>query len=209
MHTLYCSMCIRNLREYWKFEDQEIHRRSLLIHFPPLYHLWRISCLSRQPELEFLKSLWGLGTEEEEGYCTSPSGYIGWRNSFLGINSGAPYTFKNTGSEYIVTPFRVCGGKNRFFSHSIHVAKQGVSICNWTQINKSKTIRSITVRKIYWAHWKDSLPKIRNKYSLKSSCTASVPVPTFMLLWEMFILFPWSACVICCKINRWTDRGNI
>ncbi len=51
-------------------------------------------------ELEFLKSLWGLGTEEEEGYRTGPPGYIGWRNSFLGIDSGAPYTFKNTGSEY-------------------------------------------------------------------------------------------------------------
>jgi hypothetical protein len=40
----------------------------------------------------------GLGTEEEEGYRTGPPGYIGWRNSFLGIDSGAPYTFKNTGS---------------------------------------------------------------------------------------------------------------
>jgi hypothetical protein len=41
-----------------------------------------------------LKSLWGLGTEEEEGYRTGPPGYIGWRNSFLGTDSGAPYTFK-------------------------------------------------------------------------------------------------------------------
>jgi len=49
-------------------------------------------------ELEFLKSLWGLGTKEEEGYRTGPPGYIGWRNSFLGIDSGVPYTFKNTGS---------------------------------------------------------------------------------------------------------------
>ncbi len=49
-------------------------------------------------ELEFLESLWGLVTEEEEGYRTGLLGYIGWRNSFLGIDSGAPYTFKNTGS---------------------------------------------------------------------------------------------------------------
>jgi hypothetical protein len=49
-------------------------------------------------ELEFLKSLWGLGTEEEEGYRNGPPGYIGWRNSFLGIDSGAPYAFKNTDS---------------------------------------------------------------------------------------------------------------
>jgi hypothetical protein len=50
------------------------------------------------PELEFLKRLWGLGTGEDEGYRTGPPGYIGWRNSFLGIDSGAPYTFKNTSS---------------------------------------------------------------------------------------------------------------
>jgi hypothetical protein len=50
------------------------------------------------PELEFLKRLWGLGTEEEEGYRTGPPGYIGWRNSFLGIDSGTPYTYKNTSS---------------------------------------------------------------------------------------------------------------
>ncbi len=56
-----------------------------------------------EPELEFLKSLWGLGTEEEEGYSTGPPGYIGWRNSFLGIDSGAPYTFKNTGSGRFIT----------------------------------------------------------------------------------------------------------
>jgi len=29
---------------------------------------------------------------------TGPPGYIGWRNSFLGIDSWAPYTFKNTSS---------------------------------------------------------------------------------------------------------------
>jgi hypothetical protein len=54
--------------------------------------------ITQDTELEFLKSLWGLGTEEEEGYRTGSPGYIGWRNSFLGIDSGAPYTFKNTGS---------------------------------------------------------------------------------------------------------------
>jgi hypothetical protein len=55
-----------------------------------------------QSELEFLKSLWGLGTEEEEGYSTGPPGYIGWWNSFLGIDSWAPYTFKNTGSGSLI-----------------------------------------------------------------------------------------------------------
>ncbi len=37
----------------------------------------------RKTELEFLKSQWGLGTEEEEVYRTGPPGNIGWRNSFL------------------------------------------------------------------------------------------------------------------------------
>jgi hypothetical protein len=57
-----------------------------------------LDCITATPELEFLKSLWGLGTEEEQGFRTGPPGYIRWRNSFLGIDSGAPYTFKNTGS---------------------------------------------------------------------------------------------------------------
>jgi hypothetical protein len=50
------------------------------------------------PELEFLKSPWRLGTAEEEVYRTGQPGYIGWRNAFLRIDSGAPYKFKNTGS---------------------------------------------------------------------------------------------------------------
>ncbi len=47
--------------------------------------------------------------EEEEGYRTGPPGYIGWRNSFLGIDSGAPYTFKNTGYVSIALPSTVEG----------------------------------------------------------------------------------------------------
>jgi hypothetical protein len=50
-------------------------------------------------DLEFLNNLWGLGTEQEQGYRTGPLGYIGWRNSFFGIYSRSPETFKNTGSE--------------------------------------------------------------------------------------------------------------
>ncbi len=59
-----------------------------------------MTIMTGDPELEFLKSVWGLGTDEEEGYRTGPPGYIGWRNSFLGIDSGAPYTFKNKGPEW-------------------------------------------------------------------------------------------------------------
>ncbi len=70
-------------------------------------------------ELELLKSLRGLGTEEEEGYRTGPPGYIGWRNSFLAIDSGAPYTFKNSGSEQAFrTIFRIsqCFQRKVYFS---------------------------------------------------------------------------------------------
>ncbi len=75
---------------------------STIIHSFILHRLLR-------PELEFLKGLWGLGTGEEEGYRTGPPGYIRWGNSFLGIDSGAPYTFKNTSSVFLYL--------HRFFAH--------------------------------------------------------------------------------------------
>jgi hypothetical protein len=74
-------------------------------------HNWHFCNTEWLSELEFLKSLWGLGTEEEEGYRTGPPGYIGWRNSFLGIDSGAPYTFKNTGSGHGLSLFLFLAGK--------------------------------------------------------------------------------------------------
>ncbi len=43
----------------------------------------------KRPTGIFKQSIWGLGTEQEQGYRTGPPDYIGWRNSFLGIESWA------------------------------------------------------------------------------------------------------------------------
>ncbi len=60
-------------------------------------------------------------------------------------------------------------------------------------------------------HCKDTIPKIRNKYSQKWNWAASFQLSSFMLLWAIYILywvFPQSVCICFRKINRWTDRRN-
>ncbi len=64
-------------------------------------------------ELEFLKSLWGLGTEEESGYRTGPPGYIGWWNSFLGIDSCLKIPAQVTSYRY----FSFQGGGRFMYRH--------------------------------------------------------------------------------------------
>ncbi len=47
-------------------------------------------------------------------------------------------------------------------------------------------------------HCKDTIQKILNKYSQERNCAATVPVPTFMFLWAIYI-FLWSVCLFCCR----------
>jgi hypothetical protein len=47
-------------------------------------------------------------------------------------------------------------------------------------------------------HWKDTVPKIRNKYFQKWNCAASFQIPTSMYLWTIYI-FPQSVHLHCCS----------
>ncbi len=46
--------------------------------------------------------------------------------------------------------------------------------------------------------------KIRNKYSQKRNCMATVPIYTFMCPWAIY-LFPRSICIFCCR--KYVDRS--
>jgi hypothetical protein len=120
------------------------------------------------PELEFLKRLWGLGTEEEEGYRTGPPGYIGWRNSFLGIDSGAPYTFKNTSSgcspdlsTRSASPCSACEA-----AWLTHIRDKGEGASLWRENGRNHTSR------LFFASTNCSQPFFCSTHEVSATCSA-------------------------------------
>ncbi len=53
-------------------------------------------------------------------------------------------------------------------------------------------------------HCKDKMPKVWNKYSQEMNIRASVPISTFMCLWENYI-FPRWVCLFCWR--KYVDRS--
>ncbi len=109
-------------------------------------------------------------------------------------------------SQIFLLKFFLQGQPAGAYQHGYSRTNENRSVLNDKKWNKKlllQTSLSYLLRRCCSnLHCKDTLPKIRNKYSQKWNCAASFPIPTFMYLWAIYI-FLGSVCLLCCiKVGR-------
>jgi hypothetical protein len=86
-----------------------------------------------------------------------------------------------------------------------HKSVPGTSFDNLSYCSVYPVRYSLSVVKLYqYTHCKDKIPKFLNKYSQKRNIGGSVPISTFMCLWEIYIS-PRSVCLLCWR--KYVDRS--
>jgi hypothetical protein len=153
---------------------QGLDKTGLPDAFCSTYIVLVIKTYAENTELEFLKSLWVLGTEEEEGNRTGPPCYIGWRIHSL---ESIPRLLKRLKIRALSTAWR-----NKQNSEPVSNLYDNAPLEWAIQQNSEDSVRG--------THCKCTAPKIRrNKYFQKWNCVALFSIYTFIYICERCIFF--------------------